>query len=83
MEKLPLEIQQKIFLYMSHPIADLLRPHINEYEKCSVYFINPSLLAPYPGKVHRAPVNECKRFAKCTDKYLTFCHQLIYNDVQY
>ena len=36
-EKLPIEIQQKMFLYMSHPIADLIRPHINEYEKYKSY----------------------------------------------
>ena len=37
MEKLPLEIQHKIFLYMSHPIADLFRPYINEYNRYGSY----------------------------------------------
>ena len=37
MEKLPIEIKREIFRYVSHPIADLIRPHINEYEKYKGY----------------------------------------------
>ena len=37
MEKLPVEIINEIFRYLSHPVADLIRPHINEYEKYQSY----------------------------------------------
>ena len=37
MEKLPIENERYIFLYVSHPVADLIRPHINEYEKYQSY----------------------------------------------
>ena len=37
MEKLPIDIERKIFSYLSHPIADILRSHINEYEKYKSY----------------------------------------------
>ena len=37
MEKLPIDIERKIFSYLSHPIADILRPHINECDKYKSY----------------------------------------------
>ena len=37
MENLPAEIINEIFRYLSHPVADLIRPHINEYEKYRSY----------------------------------------------
>ena len=37
MEKLPIEIKEKMFRYVSHPISDLIRPHINEYNRYGSY----------------------------------------------
>ena len=37
MEKLPIEIERYIFRYVSHPVADLIRPHINEYNRYASY----------------------------------------------
>ena len=33
METLPIELINKIFLYTSHPVADLIRPYIKSYNK--------------------------------------------------
>ena len=48
MEKLPEEIINKIFMYMSSPTADIMKPHIQAYKQYAKVISNRFEIMSFP-----------------------------------